>query len=154
MRGRFLFFWLAQQRKNKNRPHSGFTLVEIMLVVIIIGVLAAMIVPRFAGRTEQAKIARAASDLAAIGLSLDLYELDLGRYPDALDALVTRHPPADLTEEERGRWSGPYLKKGLPNDPWGRAYHYARESQHDQDYDLSSVGPDGHPSRDDITSWE
>lgn len=132
----------------------GFTLVEIMLVVIIIGVLAAMVVPRFAGRTEQAKIARATSDLAAVSLALDLYELDLGRYPESLEEVAAKDPPADLAQEERGRWNGPYVKKGLPRDPWGRAYHYARESQHGQDYDLSSFGPDGHQSRDDITNWE
>ena len=133
---------------------KGFTLVEIMLVVIIIGVLAAMVVPRFAGRTEQAKVARAKSDLAAIGLSLDLYELDLGQYPSALTELVSKDPPSGFSEEMKQHWNGPYLKKGLPKDPWGREYQYARESQHNQDYDLSSIGPDGQPGKDDVVNWE
>ena len=124
-----------------------------MLVVIIIGVLAAMIVPRFAGRTEQAKIARARSDIAAIGLALDLYELDLGAYPDSLQDLVAGEAPSKLSEAARGSWHGPYLKKGLPNDPWSRPYVYQRQSQHHQDYDLSSVGPDGQPGSDDIGNW-
>jgi len=132
----------------------AFTLIEIMLVVIIIGVLAAMVVPRFAGRTEQAKIARAASDIAAIGLALDLYELDLGQYPTSLAELVSTSPPSSLPQQQQAQWNGPYLKKGLPNDPWGRDYQFAAQSQHQQDYDLYSLGPDGQPGNDDITNWD
>jgi general secretion pathway protein G len=150
-------------RKHRRRigvPHSpftiprshGFTLIEIMLVVIIIGVLAAMVVPRLVGRTEQAKIARARSDIAAIGLALDLYELDIGRYPESLDELVAKDAPSSVGQGTR--WNGPYLKKGLPKDPWGRPYEYQRESQHHQDYDLSSLGTDGKPGTDDVTNWE
>ena len=136
------------------RTVRGFTLVELMLVVVIIGVLAAMVVPRLAGRTEQAKIARAKSDIATIGLALDLYELDAGQYPAALQELVAKEPPATLSDEMKAKWNGPYLKKGLPKDPWGRPYDYKKESQHNQDYDLSSLGPDGQPGNDDITNWE
>ena len=132
----------------------GFTLVELMLVVVIIGVLAAMVIPRLAGRTEQAKTARAKSDIAAIGLALDLYELDIGHYPGTLEELVAKDPPSSLSEEARAKWNGPYLKKGLPKDPWGRAYAYLHESQHNLDYDLSSLGADGQPGSDDVTNWE
>ena len=125
-----------------------------MLVVVIISVLAAMVVPRLAGRTEQAKIARAKADLAAVGLALDLYELDTGQYPDALDALVAKDPPSTLSQEAQERWNGPYLKRGLPKDPWGRPYDYQKASQHHQDYDLASLGPDGQPGHDDVTNWE
>lgn len=136
------------------RSRRGFTLVEIMLVVIIIGVLAAMVIPRFAGRTEQAKIARVKSDLAAIGLALDLYELDLGQYPKSLAELVAKDAPSGLSEEMRKQWNGPYLKKGLPKDPWGRDYQFTVESQHQQDYDLSSLGKDGQPGKDDVSNWQ
>ena len=132
----------------------GFTLVELMLVVVIIGVLAAMVVPRLARRTEQAKMARAKSDIAAIGLALDLYELDVGGYPATLDELVAKEPPSNLSQEAKDHWNGPYLKKGLSHDPWGRPYVYARDSQHNQDYDISSLGPDGQPGKDDIANWE
>jgi general secretion pathway protein G len=125
-----------------------------MLVVIIIGVLAAMVVPRFAGRTEQVKIVRAKSDIAAIGDSLDLYELDMEEYPRSLAELTAKEPPAGLSEEARARWNGPYIRGGLPKDPWGKEYQYARDSQHNQDYDLYSLGPDGQPGNDDITNWE
>ena len=125
-----------------------------MLVVIIIGVLAAMVVPRLAGRSEQAKVARAKSDLAAIGLALDLFELDTGQYPESLDMLVVKEPPSGVSEDAKSRWNGPYLKKGLPRDPWSRAYEYQRLSQHHIDYDLSSYGPDGQPGHDDVTNWE
>ncbi len=144
----------AHQSSIVNRQSSiGFTLVEIMLVVIIIGVLAAMVVPRFAGRTEQAKIARAKSDIAAIGLALDLYELDVGSYPSSLPELTVKDPPSGLSDAAKAQWHGPYLKKGVPRDSWGREYQYARESQHSQDYDLYSLGHDGQPGNDDITNW-
>jgi len=125
-----------------------------MLVVIIIGVLAAMVVPRFAGRTEQAKMARAKADIGAIGMALDLYELDLGSYPSSLAELVAKDPPSGLGEEQRHNWNGPYLKKGLPKDPWGRDYQYTKESQHQQDYDLYSLGKDGQLGNDDVTNWQ
>ncbi|MDP3767451.1 MAG: type II secretion system major pseudopilin GspG [Dehalococcoidia bacterium] len=131
---------------------QGFTLVELMLVIIIIGVLGAMVVPRLAGRAEQARSARARADLSMIGVGLDLYELDTGEYPSTLEALVSRERPADVPED--AQWNGPYLKKGLPKDPWGRPYTYTRESQHNQDYDLSSLGRDGQAGNDDIVNWE
>ena len=132
----------------------AFTLVELMLVVIIIGVLAAMVVPRLAGRSEQAKIARSKADIAAIGLALDLYELDAGQYPNSLEELIANAAPSGLSDEAKAKWNGPYLKKGLPKDAWGRPYSYKKESQHNQDFDLSSLGPDGQPGNDDVANWD
>ena len=124
-----------------------------MLVIVIIGVLAAMVVPRLAGRTEQARIARAKADIAAISLALDLYELDTGSYPESgqLEVLLQSDPPSGV---EASRWHGPYLKRGKVQDPWGRPYTYVKESSGGHDYKLSSLGPDGKPSDDDITNAE
>ena len=129
------------------RKKHGFTLVELLLVVVILASLAAMIMPRFAGRTEQAKIAVARTDVTSnIPVALDLYELDNGRYPASLEALLTK--PGNLKN-----WSGPYIKK-KPIDPWGNPYQYRRPSSHGRDFDLYSFGPDGTEGGDDVTNWE
>ncbi len=130
---------------------SGFTLIELILVITIIGVLAAMVVPRFVGRSEDARKARAKADIASIGTALDLYELDIGEYPATLEDLAAREAPTGV---EANQWNGPYLKKGLPKDPWGRTYVYNAQSQRAQDFDLYSLGKDGQPGNDDITNWE
>lgn len=136
----------------------GFTLVELLIVVTILSILVAMVVPRLAGRTEQARKARAQADVKGnIPLALDLFELDTGRYPtteEDLAALLTQPVGiADGTDEKI--WRGPYLKHP-PVDPWGRSYHYVSPGVHNpQDYDLFSLGPDGtEGTRDDVGNWE
>jgi len=140
-------------RRDMNRIEkqyaAGFTLIEILLVVVIIGILAAVVVPRFSGRTREAEIARAKMDLASVGTALRTYELDLGEFPASLEALLTE--PAANPE----RWKGPYIEKGMPKDPWGRLYMYAYPGVHNKrSYDLKSLGPDGVESEDDIVNWE
>ncbi|MBI3253023.1 MAG: type II secretion system major pseudopilin GspG [Candidatus Omnitrophica bacterium] len=131
---------------------AGFTLIELMLVVIIIGTLVAMVMPRLAGRSEQAKVSAAQADISAnIATALKLYELDNGKYPSSdeggLSALQTK--PASA-----GNWNGPYLEK-KPVDPWGREYQYRSPGTHrTYDYDLYSLGHDGQESEDDVTNWQ
>lgn len=136
---------------------TGFTLIELMLVVIIIGILVAMVVPRIAGRSEQARRAAAAADIESnLAIALDLYELDNGNYPTTeqnLGALITAPTSSPVPEN----WNGPYLKKRkIPNDPWGRPYKYTSPGTHNtEDYDLFSFGPDGvEGGGDDVTNWE
>ena len=130
----------------------GFTLVELLVVVTILGILVAMVVPRLAGRTQQARVARAEADVKAnLALALDLFELDNGRYPTTEEGLnALRIKPPDATN-----WNGPYLKRDAL-DPWGHPYRYRYPgAQNPADYDLSSLGPDGSEGTpDDIVSWK
>lgn len=133
------------------RTIKGFTLIELMLVVIIIGALVAMVMPRFVGRGEQAKTAAARADIQSnVSTALKLYELDNGNFPsgeDGLNALLNRPSSA-------ANWSGPYLER-KPVDPWGREYKYKCPGEHrTADYDLYSLGKDGIESADDVKNWE
>lgn len=126
---------------------QAFTLVELLLVVVILGALAAMIVPRLVGRTEQAKISIAKADIASnIPLALDLYELDNGKYPANLQALITEPSGSK-------NWNGPYIKQE-PVDPWGNEYKYRYPPSNSRDYDLYSLGPDEAEGTDDIVNWK
>jgi len=136
---------------NKTSKVRGFTLIELMLVVIIIGALVAMVMPRLTGRGEQARVAAAEADIRAnIATALKLYELDNGNFPkseDGLSALFSK-PGGAIN------WRGPYLEK-KPVDPWGREYKYKCPGDHrPADYDLYSLGRDGVESPDDVKNWE
>ncbi len=129
------------------RARSGFTLIEVLLVVVIIGILVGMAIPRLGGRVEQARLTRAEGDVNNISIALRLYEVDNGRYPPTLDGLL--QAPADATN-----WRGPYLEKGVPKDPWSRDYRYQYPgTRNPHAFDLWSLGPDGVESADDIGNW-
>ncbi len=140
-------------QKEKFRPGAGFTLVEIMLVVIIIGALAAMVIPRLSGRSEQAKKAVARTDIdSQLSTALKLYELDNGNFPttsQGLEALLKEPTSSPVPKN----WNGPYLEK-RPVDPWGSPYVYKSPGEHRRDYDLSSKGKDTNDDEDDIVNWE
>jgi general secretion pathway protein G len=140
-----------------NRFQRGFTLIEIMVVVVILGILAAIVVPRLLSRPDEAKVIKAKVDMKSIEESLGLFKLDNGFYPDTdqgLKALVekptTGRIPAKYSVDG-------YLKK-TPVDPWGSDYIYLSPGLHDHNFDLISSGADGEPGGEgfdaDINSWE
>ena len=135
------------------KGEKGFTLIEILLVVVIIGALAAMVVPRLAGRSEQAKITISRVDIDAnIASALKLYELDNGTFPTAgqgLDALLKKPASGPIPSN----WNGPYLEKE-PFDPWGRKYQYQFPGTHGVNYDLYSFGPNEKEDKDNINNWK
>ncbi len=140
---------LNQAMKNQ----AGFTLVELIVVVIIIGLLAGLVVPQFIKQEEKATAKAAKAQIELFGTALDTFRLDVGRYPNSQEGM------AALMQKPGGadRWDGPYLRKDLPPDPWGKPYIYKSPGDHGV-YDIISYGADGAPGGDgnnrDITSWE
>ena len=139
-------------RRKHNKRSSGFTLIELLLVLVILASLAAIVVPKFARRTEQANETSAKTQIASFETALDTFEIDIGRYPtniEGLDALVQKPSGVD-------KWKQPYLSRPqIPKDPWGNEYVYRQPGQHNEyGYDLYSMGPDGQEGGgDDITNW-
>jgi len=133
-------------------PQRGFTLLELLVVMVIIGLLAGYVAPKFFAHIGSSEIKAARAQIDSLEKALDAYRLDIGAYPSTeqgLTALVQR--PAN-----EARWSGPYLKKGLPKDPWGRPYHYRQPGEHG-DFDLLSHGKDGQAGgtgeAQDVVNW-
>ncbi len=133
--------------------YRGFTLLELLVVMVIIGLLASYVGPKFFSQIGKSEVKAARAQIDALEKALDQYRLDLGRYP------TTEQGLAVLMERPAGeqKWSGPYLKKAVPNDPWGRPYVYRQPGEHGE-YDLLSLGKDGQPGgtgeAEDINNWQ
>jgi general secretion pathway protein G len=134
------------------RRRGAFTLIEILVVVLILAILAALIVPRVVGRTSDAKRAKAASDIATLASLLQQYRIDTDTFPSTEQGLnALRVQPS-----EASNWRGPYTSKDIPADPWGNEYSYEAPGPDGQDFLIVSYGADGAPGGDgdnaDITS--
>ncbi len=143
----------AVRHRDGSPRERGFTLIELLVVVVIIGLLAGLVAPRYFGQVGKSNVNVARAQIDSLGKALDQYRLDIGAYPTSeqgLNALITKPEGMD-------RWAGPYLQKSVPADPWGRAYHYKSPGDH-SDYDLFSYGADGQPGGTgenvDVTSWD
>jgi general secretion pathway protein G len=138
-----------KDRKNER----GFTLVELLIVMIILGLLAALVAPRMFGKVGKSKQKAAQSQIALFETAIDTYRLDTGKFPGADQGLMALRvkPEADAT------WDGPYLPKEIPLDPWGHPYEYRYPGEHG-DYDILSYGADGQPGGEgedaDVVNWK
>lgn len=131
------------------RRNSGFTLIEVMVVVVILGILAALIVPKIMSRPEQARIVKVKQDITAIQSALDLYKLDNGIYPttdQGLQALVNRPSTPPIPRD----WKSDGYLQDMPMDPWGENYQYLNDNERLR---ISSFGPKGRDGNSEIGNW-
>lgn len=128
----------------------AFTLLEVLMVIVILGILAAIIVPQFGGTQEKAKIDLTRTQVQQLGADLERFKLHCGRFPESLDQLLNKPEGEEFKD-----WAGPYIKAPA-KDAWGRELKYSAEGEYNQgSYDLSSMGPNGQQGDDDdITNWE
>jgi general secretion pathway protein G len=132
--------------------HRGFSLIELMVVMVIIGLLAALVAPKLFPKLGKGKQAAAKAQIELLNQALDQYRLDIGAYPSSQEGLM-----ALMANPGQEKWDGPYLKKNVPADPWGNAYTYQHPGTHGE-YDLYSLGRDNKPGGDgedkDVNNWE
>ena len=145
---------MTRRGNSSHRAAQGFTLLELLVVMVIIGLLASYVAPRYFDQIGKSETKAARAQLDALDKSLAAYRLDAGHYPStaqSLKALVER--PAD-----EPKWSGPYLARALPADPWGRAYLYRLPGDAGHDYELMTLGKDGQPGgtaeNADVSIWD
>ena len=141
----------TENNRTSRRRQQGFTLVEMLLVLVILGVLAGIVYPRVAGTGERARVTSTKTQIDAFKTALNLFEVDNGYYPKGRNGLL------DLIQKPRDsqNWHGPYLES-IPKDPWGNDYIYEYPGRHNPNsFDLMSMGPDGRSNtEDDIGNWE
>jgi general secretion pathway protein G len=152
---------IGKQQENRLTRHNekGFTLIELMVVIVILGILAGMIVPKIMDRPEEARRTKAGIDIGALTQALKMYHLDNGRYPttdQGLQALI--EPPSSGQLAKKWREGGYLDKSAVPKDPWENDYIYISPGLHSSAFDIMSYGPDGEPGGEgmdaDINSWE
>lgn len=143
---------IQEEKSSITKNKKGFTLVELIVVMVMLGMLAALVFPKFISKVGKGKVSAAKTQIELLGQALDQFRMETGRYPTTQEGLNALQVNPGVNG-----WDGPYLKKGIPNDPWGRPYHYESPGQHG-DYDLYSYGADGNPGGEgenqDVNSWE
>ncbi|PKO93977.1 MAG: type II secretion system protein GspG [Betaproteobacteria bacterium HGW-Betaproteobacteria-1] len=136
-----------------HRRQIGFTLLELLVVMVIIGLLAGYVGPRYFSQIGKSEVKAARAQIAALGKALDQYRLETGHYPTTEQGLMA----LNVAPSGETKWGGPYLEKAVPDDPWGKAYQYRSPGEYG-DYDLWSYGKDGRPGGQDesvdIASWQ
>lgn len=130
-------------KKSNQTNQSGFTLIEILIVVMIIGLIASLVAPDLFRQFERSKEEIARAQVEMLSSSVQAFALDIGRHPNSLDELISSDDP---------NWRGPYLSRGLPLDPWGRPYQYKYPGEHGR-FDLYSTGHNGMLDESAITNW-
>jgi general secretion pathway protein G len=143
----------------RNVKSSGFSLIELMVVMVILGLLAAALVPRIMDRPDEARVTKAKTDIRALQTALRFYKLDNGRYPTTEQGLEALVEEPDIPPEPRNYRRGGYLEaENIPADPWGNDYIYRAPGENDRDYEIISLGADGEEGGEeydsDIHSWE
>ena len=137
----------------KNNINQGFTLLELLVVMVIIGLLASYVGPKYFAQLGKSEVKTAKAQIGSFGKALDQYRLDTGHYPTTENGLVA----LNVAPSNEPKWQGPYLAKTAPNDPWGKPYQYKMPGEHGE-YDLWSFGPDGNSGGSgdaaDVVSWE
>jgi len=143
---------MNQHLRYARRTQSGFTLLELLVVLVVLGLLAGIVAPKYFAQLGRSEVKVAKAQIEGLSKALDIYRLEVGHYPtteQGLQALVAA--PAD-----EPRWTGPYLQKKLPQDPWGRNYSYRYPGENGE-YDLLSMGKDGQPGGEgenaEVTNW-
>jgi general secretion pathway protein G len=135
------------------RKQQGFTLIELLIVMVILGLLAALVGPRMFGKVGKSRQNAANAQISLFETALDIYRLDIGKYPTTDQGLQSLRVKPDGIE----KWDGPYLPKDVPLDPWGNPYVYESPGEHG-DYDIISLGADGNPGGEgedtDIVNWK
>jgi len=122
------------------RPTRGFTLLELLVVLVVLGLLVSIVGPKYFGQLGKSEAKAAQAQIASIAKALDMYRIDVGRYPLTEQGLAA----LSASPANEPKWRGPYLQKAVPLDPWGRAYVYKSPGEHG-DFDLMSFGKDGSP---------
>ena len=139
--------------RNRVSRQSGFTLLELLVVMVILGLLVGYVAPKYFAQVGKSEVKTARAQIESLEKALDMYRLDTGHYPTTEQGLNA----LNLKPQNEPKWSGPYLKKDVPLDPWGKAYIYKVPGEKGTEFDLMSLGKDGAPGGEgenaDISNW-